>query len=173
MEKRAQAALEFLTTYGWAFLVIMVMIGALAYFGILKPSNLLPERCNFGSEFYCQDFIIDNTNDQIILKIKNNVGEVINAGPWSISSVSLPDTLPCTSGSMDPVDGAGTEDTDLDNAWGTGEVKDLTFKCENLAAVGLQAGAKDRLSINGYYYTIKSGSAYNHTVHGEVYGTAK
>ena len=31
---RAQAALEFLMTYGWAILVVLVSIGALAYFGV-------------------------------------------------------------------------------------------------------------------------------------------
>ncbi|RJQ16954.1 hypothetical protein C4573_02740 [Candidatus Woesearchaeota archaeon] len=51
--KRAQAALEFLTTYGWAFLVILVMIGALAYFGVLRPDAFVSERCNFGIEFLC------------------------------------------------------------------------------------------------------------------------
>ncbi|MFC2016699.1 hypothetical protein ACFLUF_03190 [Chloroflexota bacterium] len=50
IKNKAQAALEFLTTYGWALVVILVMIGALAHFGILSPSKFLPERCNFGVE---------------------------------------------------------------------------------------------------------------------------
>ena len=55
--KRGQAALEFLTTYGWAFLVILIMIVALAYFGILNPENLVPENC-FGSDGWsCSDFV--------------------------------------------------------------------------------------------------------------------
>ncbi|MBI2659218.1 hypothetical protein HYX05_03935 [Candidatus Woesearchaeota archaeon] len=49
MHSKSQAALEFLTTYGWAFLVILIMIGTLAYFGILNPSKILPNRCNFGA----------------------------------------------------------------------------------------------------------------------------
>ena len=49
--KKAQAAMEFLMTYGWAILVVLVTIGALAYFGVLKiPSNTneavsMLERC--------------------------------------------------------------------------------------------------------------------------------
>lgn len=43
--RRGQAALEFLTTYGWAFMVILVMIGALAYFGILNPQNMVRDQC--------------------------------------------------------------------------------------------------------------------------------
>ena len=58
MNKKSQAALEFLTTYAWAFLVILIMISALAYFGILRPSRLLPDRCNFGSQISCVDYKI-------------------------------------------------------------------------------------------------------------------
>ena len=43
--KKGQAAMEFLMTYGWAILVVLVAIGALAYFGVLSPDRFLPERC--------------------------------------------------------------------------------------------------------------------------------
>ena len=47
MKKKAQAAMEFLMTYGWAILVVLVVIGALAYFGVLSPKKLLPDKCLF------------------------------------------------------------------------------------------------------------------------------
>jgi len=40
--KKVQAALEFLMTYGWAVLVILIAAGALAYFGVLSPDKFLP-----------------------------------------------------------------------------------------------------------------------------------
>ncbi len=55
---KGQAALEFLSTYGFAFLIILVMIGALAYFGVLNPQNLLPERCQTGPELNCLEYLI-------------------------------------------------------------------------------------------------------------------
>ena len=54
------------------------MIGALAYFGILNPSSLLPERCNFGTEIGCNDYKLDATNSKLKLKIVNNVGDAIS-----------------------------------------------------------------------------------------------
>jgi hypothetical protein len=54
--KKSQSALEFLTTYGWAFLVILIMIGALAYFGILNPSRYLPDRATATSGFNVREF---------------------------------------------------------------------------------------------------------------------
>ena len=50
---RSQAAMEFLMAYGWAILVVLVAIGALAYFGVLSPQKLLPERCVIEPGFGC------------------------------------------------------------------------------------------------------------------------
>jgi hypothetical protein len=55
MFKRAQAAMEFLMTYGWAILVVLAAIGALAYFGILSPGNLLPQKCEFQAGMDCTE----------------------------------------------------------------------------------------------------------------------
>ena len=60
MNKRGQAALEFLMTYGWAILVVLVVIGALAYFGVLNPSILLPEKCTLTTGLACKDHQIDS-----------------------------------------------------------------------------------------------------------------
>ena len=43
--KKSQAAMEFLMTYGWAILVVLAAIAALAYFGVLSPEKFLPEKC--------------------------------------------------------------------------------------------------------------------------------
>jgi hypothetical protein len=56
MMRRAQAAMEFLMTYGWAILVVLAAIGALAYFGVLSPDRFLPEKCTLPSGVACLDF---------------------------------------------------------------------------------------------------------------------
>jgi hypothetical protein len=43
--KKSQQAMEFLMTYGWSILVVLVAIGALAYFGVLDPKQFVPNRC--------------------------------------------------------------------------------------------------------------------------------
>ena len=50
--------MEFLMTYGWAILVVLVAIGALAYFGVLSPEKFLPEKCVIatGSGIFCDDY---------------------------------------------------------------------------------------------------------------------
>jgi len=42
--KQAQAAMEFLMNYGWAFLVVFIAIGALAFFGIFNPEKFMQDE---------------------------------------------------------------------------------------------------------------------------------
>ena len=89
MYKKSQAALEFLTTYGWAFLVILIMIGAVAYFGIFDPSKFLPSICNFGLELQCLDHQISATANTFKIRLKNNVGDVIDVSSMTLESESV------------------------------------------------------------------------------------
>ena len=52
---KSQAALEFIMTYGWAILVVLVAIGALAYFGVLNPDKFLPAKCTLQAGIACID----------------------------------------------------------------------------------------------------------------------
>jgi hypothetical protein len=45
MKKRSQSALEFLITYGWAIMIVIAMIVALSYLGVLDLSKFLPSTC--------------------------------------------------------------------------------------------------------------------------------
>lgn len=73
MQKKAQAAMEFLMTYGWAILVVLVVLGALTYFGVLSPQTLLPSRCETGEMWLkCKDSKLDSTNNQFIITLENN-----------------------------------------------------------------------------------------------------
>ena len=67
--KRCQAAMEFLMTYGWAILVVLAAIGALAYFGVLNPSRFIPETCTLPptSGIACLDFNVAPTSAQIFM----------------------------------------------------------------------------------------------------------
>ena len=58
--RRAQAAMEFLMTYGFALIAILVAIGALVYLGILDIGNFLPERCTFPAPLNCRDQVVTN-----------------------------------------------------------------------------------------------------------------
>lgn len=92
MSTRAQAALEFLLNYGWAILVVLVVIGALAYFGVLNPSRLVPERCAIAIPFGCSDQVLGT--DGMLLSISNNGRNNIVVSSVTVSSPML--GAPCT-----------------------------------------------------------------------------
>ncbi|MEM4638116.1 MAG: hypothetical protein QXK76_03800 [Candidatus Woesearchaeota archaeon] len=77
MNKKAQAALEFLMTYGWAILVVLAAIGALAYFGVLSPTNFLPDQCTATSGVGCLGKPTIAAN-QVIFTLTNGLGQTLN-----------------------------------------------------------------------------------------------
>lgn len=60
--------MEFLLSYGWAILVIMVVLSGLAYFGLLDVDNFMPDRCHLGSGISCVDHSIETNRVRVILK---------------------------------------------------------------------------------------------------------
>ena len=75
MFKKSQAAMEFLMTYGWAILVVLVAIGALAYFGVLSPEKFLPEKCILSPGLACVSHKVEATQTTLI--ISNGLGRTI------------------------------------------------------------------------------------------------
>lgn len=59
--------MEFLMTYGWAILVVLITISSLAYFGVLRPGKLLPTSCIFDSGISCDDSYINTSTFSIVL----------------------------------------------------------------------------------------------------------
>ena len=120
MKRKSQAALEFLTTYGWAFLVITITVGALYSFGIFDFSKFLPQKCQFPSQLDCIDYSF--SGNQVRLRLINNLGETINVNSFSITNdASSP--LSCTA----PLPF---------NSWLPSEERDLVFSsCVNGAFI--------------------------------------
>ncbi|MBI4451859.1 hypothetical protein HY637_00380 [Candidatus Woesearchaeota archaeon] len=165
---KSQAALEFLTTYGWAFLVILIMVGTLAYFGILSPSKILPNRCTFGSEISCIDHRLQA--GVVNLKIKSNVGE-----PIEVQSVKLTkDDGALFGGCCDEATQTCTPSSGTLTAWKSGETRDLTFggstACTGTALI---AGNKGKVLVTIKYYATASSSTYSKEIQGEIYSTVQ
>ena len=72
---KSQAAMEFLMTYGWAILVVLAAIAALAYFGVLSPEKFLPEKCILSPGIACVSHKVTPTEAVVILS--NGLGRTI------------------------------------------------------------------------------------------------
>ena len=77
MKRKGQAAMEFLMTYGWAILVVLAAIAALAYFGVLSPGNLVPERTTFTAPLPNVDSADITETGLIAIAFRNNAGHTI------------------------------------------------------------------------------------------------
>ncbi len=109
--KKGQAAMEFLMTYGWAILVVLAAIAALAYFGVLSPARFLPERCDFPAGLTCVDKAVFSASaNTVTMAIRNNVGDSVN-----ISSATVPSGDDCGSVSSLTVGGASPPVTVTNN----------------------------------------------------------
>ncbi len=51
--KKSQSAVEYLTTYSWAILVIAVTLGALYTLGLFTPGAFVSNQCIFPADFGC------------------------------------------------------------------------------------------------------------------------
>lgn len=78
--KKGQAAMEFLMTYGWAILAAVIAIGVLAYFGVFSPGKYISGNAVVNPPFYITAANAKessgNGNGGVTLAIKNNGGEV-------------------------------------------------------------------------------------------------
>ncbi|MEM3236947.1 MAG: hypothetical protein QXV17_06320 [Candidatus Micrarchaeaceae archaeon] len=59
---KAQSAMEYLMTYGWAILIIAVVLGALFSLGVFSGSSLIGTACIAQSGYYCQNLVYHGGN---------------------------------------------------------------------------------------------------------------
>ena len=152
--EKAQAAFEFLMTYGWALLVALVAISALIYFGVLNPKSVLPEKCVMFPGFTCIDAYATlgagvGSAAQIRLTFQNGLGYDMNFGKYN-DGVTSCDTCGidvAVAGNLLGFDGnpPATDCTAVDTWTGTlGNKlnKDSTIVCGYRATIGVPAGSK-------------------------------
>jgi hypothetical protein len=165
--RRSQAALEFLTTYGWAFLVILIMMSALAYFGVLNPSKLLPDRCNFGAEISCNKNTMivnggaaENKDNTLAMRITNNFGTgVIVTGARVTTDIT-------TAGTCTPQ----INDEDI-NAYSWASDQTITLNADCDGGDKLVDKEKIKMNIEIDYYPASAGSGYSKIIFGELFTT--
>ena len=75
MERKGQAAMEFLMTYGWAILAAIVAIGVLAYFGVFSPGRYTSNLCTIAAPFSCEEYGI---GADLELVIRNGYGDALD-----------------------------------------------------------------------------------------------
>ncbi len=88
--KKGQAAMEFLMTYGWAILAAVIAIGVLAYFGVFSPGKYTSGSAVVNPPFYANAWNVKTTG--ITLELTNNGGEDYNISAINISNCGVNST---------------------------------------------------------------------------------
>ncbi|MEK6904168.1 MAG: hypothetical protein AABW87_01095 [Nanoarchaeota archaeon] len=146
IKKRGQAALEFLMTYGWAILIVLIAIGALAYFGVLNPERLLPRSCTLAAGLHCADFMIRDTGTGTVI--------ILNGGAKAMQNWAL-ELQHTSNGTCTGVGWSGTD-------WPAGDKLSCAF-------TGLTTGIKgDPYSEDIVLYFNEKGSTISHKTPGQI-----
>ena len=73
---KGQTAIEYLMTYGWAILIILIVAGVLAYYGIFAPAGFLgPTARGFGQVQVLNPWAVSSSG--MTLNLANRVGGAI------------------------------------------------------------------------------------------------
>ena len=108
---KGQTAVEYLMTYGWAILIILIVAGVLAYYGIFAPQGFLgPTARGFGQVQVLNPWSLSLIG-HLTLNIENRVGGTINVTKVNASvdgsyySFTLTPQIQITSGQHSIVSG--------------------------------------------------------------------
>ncbi|MDE1855842.1 MAG: hypothetical protein KGH49_01235 [Candidatus Micrarchaeota archaeon] len=89
----AQSAMEYLLTYGWAFLIIAVVLGAMFSLGIFNPGQLAGQECFLPAGFSCLQYFL-STNGQLQVNIQQALIAPINVTGYNCTSNSTMKIIP-------------------------------------------------------------------------------
>mgnify|MGYP000533677600 CR=1 FL=1 len=172
--KKAQGALEFLMTYGWAFLVILIMIGALAYFGVLNPSKYLPDKCIMPVGMSCDKdrMILQRSNTgTAIFEIKNGLMDTITLTNIRVNTDSNVIGSCNTVRMHDSAFPAGVVVPTVTYNMSDGGTAIMNISCTS--GQNLISGNKVKFTVTFDYYPASAGPLYYKNMTGEFTATVR
>ncbi|MEK6967590.1 MAG: hypothetical protein AABX51_03085 [Nanoarchaeota archaeon] len=169
MSRKGQAAMEFLMTYGWAILVVLVVIAALAYFGVLDPTTVLPDRCAFPTALTCSDYLVSSLSSVTLpafqFTFSNGFQKDIYVSTVNVSGLGL--SANCDA---DFLPGAVTTGPAGFNGVLVSAATEKTFNVPDLGETCTFTGSnnkKFKYVVTVFYNT--AGSTINKTIRGEIF----
>ena len=131
--RKSQAALEYLVTYGWAILAIVIVAAILWYFGIFNPSKYTGSKQSGGSATLSViDYPTTGTTG-VSVKFGNSAGATLNT----------------VNSTIDGVASTCTPDTNI--------AANAQFSC---STNGASFASGDEVSMTVYYVNALSGIAH-------------
>jgi len=163
---KGQAAMEYLMTYGWAILLLVIVLGVLFASGIFTPSQFVREECSFTPDLTClsAQLIDSGPETTLILRVKNNFGYPIKLNKITYTTEDL------------RVSGKKEWQLDLSKKLNQGETYDIVFSFRGSERPG--EGEIKKITAMLSYYTCaneinplcKEDPGYRHSISGKIVG---
>lgn len=150
--RKAQAAMEFLVTYGWMLMVAALVAAAMFYMGVFDTNKYVPHQCNMGLDFRCEQYSTF-TNGSIRINMLNKVGE-----PVELVSFTCQHELGVSSSAV----------VSAGNSWGPGD--STRIDCPAIAAGTYFEG--DMVKVDATLEYRKLGGGFTKSVQGTIVGFA-
>lgn len=122
MNNKGQSALEYLFTYGWALVVIVIVVAALFMLGILNPATYQQKTCTGFSRLAYQDHALHKDNNTFDIRFRNGTGSDINITDLTLSNSSQ-------------VNVSATDTATYGNVVAAGAAQTLTYNADSAALV--------------------------------------
>ena len=139
--RRSQAAMEYVHTYGWILLSVMVIGGVLVYYNVSKVDNILPTECRLLSGMECLDVTVED--DLLKIVVVNGLGFAL-----SNLSISINGTCDSTANTSD-INPYGNPQVLLEN-----QQSSFTFECQNISGIEVN----EKISLG--YVNVETGMAH-------------
>ncbi len=159
--RRGQAAMEYLMTYGWAILVIVIVLAALLYLGIFNLNP--PEVCTMPAGMSCTKSYLSSTGDNVSITLVNGLQKTINVTNFSVTK-NPNEYAACT---VARCGGTGA-------SMQIGEAHTFTVQPtdENSAVLSFDQGEAFSGKVNLIYYFKDEGAANIRRISGNIYARA-
>lgn len=151
MIKRGQAALEFLLTYGWAFMIMIAVIAGFVMFDPLSYSGVSQPTCSSSQLFICEE-------DRFQVSPRGLIGFTFtNRGPQQLSIQNF-------SVSRSDIEDYGDVVCETPVTFKRGSRQNI--RCEGIQ--GLVEGERYSFNYEARVYSSNLGEDYSYTVQGEA-----
>ncbi len=90
---RAQSALEYLTTYGWAIIIIAVVLSALYSLGVFNPASFISTTCVFPAEFGCVSAQLFSSTSNINITLQQATTSAITITAYGCNNSGTPTNM--------------------------------------------------------------------------------
>lgn len=91
---RGQAAIEYLMTYGWALVAIVVVLSVLYSVGVFDPQKYMNEECMFQPSLQCKSMQLSQKEGTFVLALHNGLGYKILRPQGKVTFLSTGQEIP-------------------------------------------------------------------------------